>query len=124
MFNFNFLLSSIILLCLDFLYLYFMKNYFNKQVKVIQNSPLKVNLLGMILSYLFILIGLNYFIIIPNKSISDAFLLGLVIYGVFDTTNYALFKSWSIITLVIDTLWGASLFAITTFLVKKISLHK
>ena len=60
---------------------------------------------------------INYFIIKPHKSVSDAFFLGIVIYGVFDTTNYALFKNWSLITTIIDTLWGGLLFASTTYVV-------
>jgi uncharacterized membrane protein len=49
--------------------------------------------------------------------VTDAFLLGIVIYGVYETTNYALFKDWSILTVIIDTLWGGTLFAITTYIV-------
>jgi uncharacterized membrane protein len=64
--------------------------------------------------------GLNYFIIKPRKSVTDAFLLGIVIYGVYETTNYALFSNWSIISVIIDTLWGGLLFATTAYVVEKI----
>jgi len=121
MFNYRILISSIIFLILDFLFLGLMKNYFNYQVKLIQGTPLKANLFGALLSYLFLLIGLNYFIIIPKKNVSDAFLLGLIIYGVFDATNYAMFKEYLITTLIIDTLWGGILFASTTYLTSLIS---
>ena len=60
---------------------------------------------------------ITYPIIKPNKSIIEAFLLGLVIYGVFETTNYAMFKKWSIITVIMDTLWGGLLFASTTYII-------
>ena len=60
----------------------------------------------------------NYFIIKPNRSVQDAFLLGLIIYGVFETTNMALFSKWSWLTVLIDTIWGGILFALTTFIVK------
>lgn len=121
MFNFAFLLSAIIFVTLDSFYLGLMKGYFENQVKSIQGSPLKINLLGAIICYIFLILGLNYFIIKPNKSIQDAFLFGLVIYAVFETTNLALFKNWSWITVIIDSLWGGILFALTTFLVKKIN---
>jgi uncharacterized membrane protein len=94
-----------------------MKGYFDNQVKSIQGSPIKMNYLGVALCYILLIIGINYFIIKPNKSVSDAFLLGIVIYGVYETTNYALFKNWSILTVIIDTLWGGLLFASTTYLV-------
>ena len=117
MFNFLTLVSAIVFITIDFIYLNVIKNYFYKQVKSVQGSPLKINILGAAICYIFLIIGLNYFIIKPKKSVSDAFLLGLVIYGVYETTNYALLSKWSILTVIMDTLWGGVLFAITTYLV-------
>ena len=117
MFNYLFLVSSIVFISIDFVYLNVMKSYFDNQIKSIQGSPIKMNYLGAALCYIFLIIGINYFIIKPRRSVSDAFLLGIVIYGVYETTNYALFKNWSILTVIIDTLWGGLLFAATTYLV-------
>jgi hypothetical protein len=122
MFDFRLLISAIVFIALDSFYLNYMKGHFEKQIKSVQGSPLKINFTGAVLCYLFLIIGLNYFIIKPKKSVSDAFLLGLVIYGVYETTNYAIFKNWSIVTLFIDTLWGATLFALTTYIVRLIHL--
>ena len=120
MFDFAFLLSAIIFVTLDYFYLGLMRGYFENQVKIVQGSPLKINLLGAIICYIFLITGLNYFIIKPNKSIQDAFLLGIVIYAVFETTNLALFQKWSWLTVFLDTLWGGVLFALTTYLVSKL----
>ena len=120
MFNYLFLVSAILFVALDFVYLNLIKGIFLKQIQSIQGEPVKVNLLGVVLCYIFLIIGINYFIIEPNKSVSDAFLLGLVIYGVYETTNYALFKNWSATILIIDTLWGGILFATTTFIINKL----
>lgn len=123
MFNFLFLISAIVLITVDYVYLNVMKGYFQNQIRLVQGSPAKINYLGAALCYIFLVVGINYFIIKPNRSINDAFLLGLVIYGVFDTTNYALFKNWSILTVIIDTLWGGLLFASTAYvtnLIRKI----
>jgi len=117
MFNYLMLISAIIFITIDSIYLHIIKNNFQKQIQKVQGSTIQVNFLGAALCYVFLIIGINYFIIKPRKSISDAFLLGLVIYGVYETTNYALFKNWSILTVFIDTLWGGILFAITTYLV-------
>ena len=114
------LLSAIVMILLDFVYLNALKGYFGNQVKNVQGSPLKINYLGAAICYIFLIAGLNYFIIKPRKSVSDAFLLGLVIYGVYETTNYALFSNWSIVSVIIDTLWGGLLFASTTFIVNKL----
>jgi len=121
MFNFLMLVSAIVFISLDFIYLNLTKNYFSKQIKSIQGSSVKMNFLGAALCYLFLITGLNYFIIKPNKPISDAFLLGLIIYGVYETTNYTIFTNWSIFSVIIDTLWGGVLFASTTYIVNLIN---
>jgi uncharacterized membrane protein len=111
------LISAIVLIAIDSVYLNIIKDFFQKQIISVQGSSVQVNYLGVAICYIFLVTGLNYFIIKPNKSVNDAFLLGLIIYGVYETTNYALFKNWSIITVIIDTLWGGILFASTTYIV-------
>ena len=118
MFNFLMLISAILFIAIDMIYLNLMKNYFSKQIQSVQGSPIKMRVLGAAICYIFLIIGLNYFIIKPNRSVSDAFLLGIVIYGVYETTNYALLSKWSMLTVILDTLWGGILFAITTYLTK------
>ena len=117
MFNYIFLISAIVFVSLDYFYLSLIKDYFEKQVVAVQGTPLKLNLLGAIICYIFLIFGINYFIIKPKRSIQDAFLLGLVIYAVFETTNLALFSKWSWLTVFIDSLWGGILFALTAYIV-------
>jgi uncharacterized membrane protein len=117
MFDFTLLISAIVFVILDYFYLNLAKNYFENQVQLVQGSPLKLNYLGAILCYIFLIFGINYFIIKPKRSIQDAFLLGLIIYAVFETTNVALFSKWSWFTVLIDSLWGGTLFALTTYIV-------
>jgi len=114
------LVSAIVFVVIDSIYLTSISNYFNNQIKLVQGSPIKMNFLATLLCYIFLIFGINYFIIKPNRSIQDAFLLGLVIYGVFETTSKALFSKWSWLTVIMDTLWGGILFALTTFIIKKI----
>jgi len=120
MFNYKLLISAIVFVSLDSIYLNLMKDYFDKQVEKVQGTKIKINFLGALLCYLFLITGLHYFIIQPKKSVQDAFLLGLIIYGVYETTNYAIFKDWSILSVIIDTLWGATLFALTTYIILRI----
>jgi uncharacterized membrane protein len=117
MFDFLMLISAIVFISIDFIYLNVMKGYLNNQIKSVQGSAVNFNYLGAALCYIFLIIGINYFIIKPKKSVSDAFLLGIVIYGVYETTNYASLKNWSLLTVIIDTLWGGLLFAATTYIV-------
>ena len=111
------LVSAFLFVSIDFAYLKLMKNYFSNQVKVVQGSTIKMDLLATFFCYIFLIFGLNYFIIKRKRSVLDAFLLGLVIYGVYETTTKALFHKWSWITVLIDTLWGGILFALTTYII-------
>lgn len=117
MFQFLLLISAIVFITIDSIYLNLIKSYFNKQIQMVQGSEVKMNFLGVALCYIFLITGINYFIIKPRKSVSEAFLLGIIIYGVYETTNYALFNKWSLLTVIIDTLWGGLLFASTTFII-------
>ena len=110
----NLLVSGAAMLFLDFLYLSAFSNFFNKLVKSIQGSPIVFNAVGAVLCYILLIFGLNYFIIDQKKSWVDAFLLGLVIYGVYETTNYTILKNWKMEAVALDTLWGGILFALTT----------
>ena len=112
--------SAIILVMVDFVYLNLIKSYFYKQIYLVQGENPKINMLGLVLCYIFLVFGLNYFILLNNKkSVLDAFLLGIIIYGVYETTNYSLLKNWKFLTVIMDTLWGGILFAMTTFIVTK-----
>ena len=62
-----------------------------------------------------------YFILREKRSIWDAFLLGVMVYGVFETTSFVMFDNWTIPVILMDTLWGGVLFASTTYLSRKIS---
>ena len=119
MFNLKLLIiSAIIFIVMDSIYLYLIKNYFANQVKIVQGSPMKLNIIATLFCYVILIFGINYFIIRPDRSVKDAFLLGLLIYGVFETTNMALFTKWAWITVIMDTLWGGILFAVTTSIIK------
>jgi len=117
MFDFLLLVSAIVFISIDFIYLNVMKGYFDNQIQSVQGSAIKMNYLGAAICYILLIVGINYFIIKPRKSVNDAFLLGIIIYGVYETTNYAMLKNWSILTVIIDTLWGGLLFAATTYIV-------
>ena len=112
----NIIKLSIIVLLLDSIFLFCIKNLFSKQIKSIQNSELRVNFIGAIICYFLIILSLYWFIIKEGKSIKDAFILGICIYGVYEYTNYSLFKNWNITTTIIDTLWGGILFTLSTYI--------
>jgi len=111
---FKYLLAAVIFVVLDGFYLNLIKGYFSNQIKKIQGTPIKINLVATAITYIFLIFGINYIIIQKHKSVKEAALLGLVIYGVYEFTNYSLLKDWSIFTVLLDTTWGTVLFALTT----------
>ena len=110
---------SALMLVLDFSYLYLFRDFTLPILKNIQKADVKVNIMSALACYILLVFGLYYFIIKNNESIKDAFLLGVLIYGVYETTNYAFFKNWSLLLVILDTLWGGILFSTTTFLYYK-----
>ena len=120
MIHIEYLFSAIIFVILDGIYLNFIKTYFNRQIKAVQGSDIKINYLAAAITYIFLIFGLNYFIIQKHKSVKEAALLGLVIYAVYELTNLSLLKNWFVLTVLMDTTWGAILFGLTTAIVYKI----
>jgi uncharacterized membrane protein len=117
----QYLLGAIVLIILDGIYLNVIKQYFNKQIKAVQGSDIKINFMAAILTYVFLIFGLNYFIIRKRLPVKDAMLFGLVIYATYELTSMALLKNWSWITVMIDTVWGSILFGLTTAIVYKLT---
>ena len=105
-----------IMLLLDGIYLTINKTMLENQIVSVQRVTMKMRIMSAIACYIFLVGGLYYFIIKNHRSVMDAFLLGLVIYGVYETTTYAVFKNWSPYLVVIDTLWGGILLALTTYI--------
>lgn len=111
---------TVILLALDFMYISATRNMFEIQIADVQRVALQMRPLGGVLCYILLVIGLYYFIIREHRPVFDAFLLGLVIYGVYESTSYALLKKWKWNIVLMDTLWGGVLFALTTFITYKV----
>lgn len=110
------IISGIILLVLDGIFLYANAHMFQLQVAEVQRVSLQMKPLGALICYALLIFGLYYFIIRQHKPVKDAVLLGILVYGVFETTNYALLKNWHMKTMMVDTLWGGILLGLTTFL--------
>jgi len=111
------IISGLALLALDGIYLSLISKQYNKQIIDIQGSPMVIKPLGVLICYALLIFGLYYFIIREKRSPVEAFLLGLVIYGVFDSTNYALISKWNGLLSLVDSLWGGILFGSSTWLV-------
>jgi uncharacterized membrane protein len=110
------IISTIVLLILDGTYIYTNKSIFQDTVVNIQRVVMQVKPIPAIFVYLLLVFVINYFIIQKNRTPLEAFLLGLCIYGIYEGTNYAMFKKWTLQIAMMDTLWGGILFSATTYI--------
>jgi uncharacterized membrane protein len=117
----NLITPTIILLILDSFYIIFNKKMFENQIIQIQKTSMQIRYSSVIACYIFLISGLWYFIIRTHKHPIDAFFLGILIYGVYETTTYATFKNWNLKLVLLDTSWGGVLLGLTTFLTYKIN---
>jgi uncharacterized membrane protein len=111
-----FLTILFIILAVDSVYLFLTKSIFGEVVAKIQRTAMQLRLEGAIVVYLLLALGFYYFIVKPGRSPWEAGLFGLIIYGTFDFTNYAMFKNYDLATAMMDTVWGSLLFLITAFI--------
>jgi uncharacterized membrane protein len=110
----------VVMLALDSVYLYLTKSIFGQLVAKIQRTALEFKLLGAVVVYLLLAVGLYVFIVEPGKPLWQAALLGLVIYGVYDFTNYAIFKKYDLSVALMDMVWGSVLLTTTTYVVRQV----
>jgi uncharacterized membrane protein len=128
---------AVIVLALDAVFLTLSKEFFARQVMLVQGTAMKVNIPSAAVCYVIMVLGLYYFvlrhIIVPNatsaaasvqtmrldEGIKAAFFLGILVYGVYETTTLAILSNWSPVTALVDTTWGGTLFALSAYIFYK-----
>lgn len=121
----RYFIPGIIMILIDILYLSTVgKNIFIPMLNKIQREKVEFKLYAAILCYILLVFSLDYFIISRNKPVLDAFILGVCIYGVYETVNLATLKKWRVDAALIDTIWGGTLMALTTYLTYKVKALK
>jgi uncharacterized membrane protein len=109
----------IILILLDAVYLYFTKNMFGEMVARIQRVAIQLRLWSAAVVYVFVAVLLYWFILKDRRPVWEAALLGLATYGIYDFTNHAILKNYDLKIAIMDTVWGATLFALTTWILRE-----
>lgn len=117
------IITATVLLIIDAMFIASMSSFFTNQIELVQKDKFTFDILGGFVAYVFLIFGLYWFIIREKRSLLDAFLLGIVIYGVYEGTTKALFKKWKKETMLIDTIWGGTLFSLTTIIVRKLTVY-
>jgi len=113
----TFLLTLLLILVIDFVWLGLVaKNFYKREIgfKRIKNWPVAL------IIYILLAIGITVFV--NPKTFLMGALFGLIIYAVYDLTNFITLDSWSIKLVLVDILWGALLCGSISYLISKISL--
>tara|TARA_B100000424_G_C22936526_1_gene498317 strand:- start:562 stop:975 length:414 start_codon:yes stop_codon:yes gene_type:complete len=117
----HFAVLFIILFTIDFFFIsYVLGPIFGDNVKTIQGTKMEVKKLPAAFAWFCTVFSLYYFIIRENRSEFEAAILGFLAYGIFDGTNLAIFKKYSLKAFFIDILWGTTLFYISTLIFNSI----
>jgi len=107
--------------CLDIAFITFNNDSFMKQIKDVQKSPMNsINKMGALGAYICLFVGLYWFILREHRSPIDAGILGIIINGTYEFTNYTFLSNWKIDTVIKDTLWGFFLWFGTTWITYQI----
>lgn len=113
--------AFIIFTILDVLFITLNSNSFMTQIKDVQKSPMgSINKIGALGAYFFLFLGLYWFILREGRSPVDAGILGAIINGTYEFTNYTFLKDWHISTVIKDTIWGFILWFGTTWITYRI----
>ncbi len=107
---------GLIVILIDYFYLSWIKDKFNKMIVKIQGSDIELNYGAAALCYALLIFCLKHYIIDKKFNTLDTFLLGVIIYGIYETTSAATIKNWDTKIIVIDTLWGGCLFLISRYI--------
>ena len=109
----NFLLIVLLFVAVDSIWLIGGSSLSSKMIQDIQGSPITFRLVPAVIVY----VALAYLVSIPKTS-KEAFLLGLSTYAIYDFTNYAILKKYSLEFAFKDTIWGGILMTIVWNVVK------
>lgn len=111
---------SILTIAIDGVYLALSSRPFIKMIQRVQGGEFNIRWPGVIASYVIIVALIYKYIIMTNASLTDAFILGMLAYGLYDAVNYSLLNNWDFKIALQDTFWGGILFVLATWLFRRL----
>ena len=124
------LVIFLILIILDMIWFTFSLEHIYKPLfRNIQKTELNLKIIGGIIAWLLIALAINEFVIndLDNDLNNIAFrgaLIGFIIYGVYNATNYATFSDYAMSAAIIDTTWGTIVCLTTSVIMATILKNK
>ncbi len=115
---YKFFFIFFVFLILDFIYLNFSKNIYEKGIGIEYKN---VKFIPALAAWLFIAVAYYFTVEEPLESkYGKAFILAIGMYWVYNLTNYAIFPNYTLEISVQDMIWGTSLLLIVTFIVNNL----
>jgi uncharacterized membrane protein len=109
---------AFVYLAVDITYVLLSRGYYNAVVKNIQGIGIVMKPDTYIVAGIsYIILTLGWIVFVANQLnvtskytdlLSTAVMYGLVVYGIFNATLYAMFKNWDYSVSIRDTAWGVS----------------
>ncbi|MBD3279289.1 MAG: DUF2177 family protein [Candidatus Pacebacteria bacterium] len=120
----EFLLTLVTFLMIDLVWLGFLARQFYDQELAGFTRVLRWP--AAIAAYLLLALGITWFVLpkTGQQKLVNFFWgagFGLIVYGVYDLTNYATLKNFTLKMLMVDMLWGAVVCGLVTLLVVSFS---
>ncbi len=125
---YTFVISIAVLGILDFIWLGLISAKTYKQLlspigKMGPTGSFEPRLFAMICVYIAIALSFVIFVLpqIKNLGLVDAFIygavFGILVYAIYEFTNYSILKDWPKKLVIIDTLWGGVLYGLSSVVV-------
>ncbi|MBN2454530.1 DUF2177 family protein [Candidatus Woesearchaeota archaeon] len=105
----KYFIALVFVLAVDFVWLFLiMKGFYDEQFSAFARQSV---VWSAVIAWLLIPLGIVIFVDKLANSYRQSFLYGavygIILYGVYDFTNYATLQGWSLAMVFIDTIWGA-----------------
>jgi len=119
-----FITTVIVFILLDALWLGFIAKKFYiaeyGQKLRLANGSIKPHWPAALSVYILLIFGINFFVLPqagyhPFNALIEGALFGLVTYGTYDFTNYAVMTDWPAKATLVDVCWGMVICGVTAF---------
>ncbi len=107
--------AVMLLILFDLPWLFLIGETAQKLVLRIQGQDMKLRYAPALVVYL----ALAY-LVTKTESPMEAFKVGVAVYAVYDFTNYAMFKNYTLSFAIMDSIWGGILMAMTRYALDRI----
>ncbi len=125
---FAYFISLLVFLTLDLIWIRFIaRNFYRRTIGHLMADDIKA--IPAILFYVCYVAIMCYLVVLPSiqsgglmQAAIGGVLFGIVGYGTYDITNYALLKNWPLSVTIIDLVWGSFVSSVTAIIAFSVAM--